>query len=82
MKFEKWGLFKFKGVLKMKSWWVTNLIWVGALIAGVIYVEVRKVDGAGIVQTAATRQSALIGLVITFAMVVIMQLIWWLFARK
>ncbi|WP_082617812.1 DUF3923 family protein [Lactobacillus selangorensis] len=66
----------------MKSWWVTNLIWVGALIAGVIYVEVRKVDGAGIVQTAATRQSALIGLVITFAMVVIMQLIWWLFARK
>lgn len=53
--------------MKMRIWWIVNIFWLLVFLADVIFVLVRKVDGAGIVQTPQLRIAA-VGVSIAFLM--------------
>ncbi|MEB2302115.1 DUF3923 family protein [Lysinibacillus xylanilyticus] len=69
----------------MKIWWALNIVWLFIFAAGAIFIGVRTVDFAGVVQTPELKMVAFIILGIVFLFVVLFQLILLIFihfARK
>lgn len=61
-------------LVRMKAWWFSNLII--AIIFGfmTVFLMVRRVDGAGAIQTPGAKLAALIVLGVVFLFVVLIQL--------
>lgn len=59
----------------MKIWWAINIVWLFIFTAGAIYIGVREVDYAGVVQTPEVRMVSFIVLGIAFMIVALFQLI-------
>jgi spore maturation protein SpmA len=59
----------------MKLWWSINIIWIVIIVSGAIYMMVRKVDGAGVVQTMPLR---LVSLAILAVFAIFIALCQWL----
>jgi len=57
-------------------WWVANIFWMMLFAAGTLFVFMRKVDGAGVVQTFETKLVSFIVLAIAFIFPLIIQIIW------
>ena len=71
--------------MKMKIWWAINFVWLFIFAAGVIFIGVRKVDFAGVVQTSEIKMVSFIILGVAFLIVVLFQLIlliYFYFVRK
>ena len=68
--------------MKLKVWWLSNLLWliIFSILSFVIFI--RKVDGAGTIQTPATKLAAFIVLVIFFIFIVLTQLVLLLFVKR
>ena len=68
--------------MKLKVWWLSNLLWliIFSILSFVIFI--RKVDGAGTIQTPATKLAAFIVLVIFFIFIVLPQLVLLLFVKR
>lgn len=62
-------------ILGMKIWWVINIVWLFIFAAGAIFIGVREVDYAGVVQTPEVRMVSFIVLGIAFLIVALFQLI-------
>ncbi|MFJ3390419.1 MULTISPECIES: DUF3923 family protein [unclassified Lysinibacillus] len=58
----------------MKIWWALNIVWLFIFAAGAIFIGVREVDFAGVVQTPEVRMVSFIILGILFLFVVLFQL--------
>ncbi|MEB2282040.1 DUF3923 family protein [Lysinibacillus xylanilyticus] len=58
----------------MKIWWALNIVWLFIFAAGAIFIGVRDVDFAGVVQTPEVRMVSFIILGILFLFVVLFQL--------
>lgn len=69
-------------ILKMKIWWLINIAWLFIFAVGAIFIGVRKVDGAGAVQTPEIRMVSFVILGIVFIFIVLIQLISLYFVRK
>lgn len=69
-------------IMKMIIWWVINIVWVFIFAVGAIFIGVRKVDGAGAVQTPEIRMVSFAILGIAFLFVLLIQLVFLYFARK
>ncbi len=61
--------------MQIKNWWIMNSIWFVIFMIATIFILMRKVDGAGIVQTMSMRWLALAVLGIFFVIVLICQLV-------
>jgi len=59
----------------MKIWWALNIAWLFIFAAGAIFIGVRKVDFAGVVQTSEIKMVSFIILGVAFLIVVLFQLI-------
>jgi len=59
----------------MKIWWALNIVWLFIFAAGAVFIGVRTVDSAGVVQTPELKMVAFIILGIVFLFVVLFQLI-------
>lgn len=59
----------------MKIWWALNIVWLFIFAAGALFVGLRTVDSAGVVQTPELKMVAFIILGIVFLFVVLFQLI-------
>lgn len=71
--------------MKMKIWWALNIVWLFIFAAGAIFIGVRKVDFAGVVQTPEIKMVSFIILGVAFLIVVLFQLIlliYFYFVRK
>ncbi|MGE6261325.1 DUF3923 family protein [Heyndrickxia sporothermodurans] len=68
--------------MKMKIWWFINIVWLFIFATGAVFIGVRKVDGAGAVQTPEIRMISFAILGIVFIIVVLIQLVFLYFARK
>lgn len=66
----------------MKLWWGANVFWLVIFSLLAIVIGTRQVDGAGAVQTPEIRIITFVILGIAFAFILIIQLIWFYFARK
>lgn len=69
----------------MKIWWALNIVWLFIFAAGALFVGLRTVDSAGVVQTPELKMIAFIIWGIVFLFVVLFQLILLIFihfARK
>ncbi len=66
----------------MKIWWLANIFWLISFAVVAIIVGTRNVDGAGIVQTPEIRIITFIILGVAFVFILLIQLIWFYFARK
>ncbi|MDN2453715.1 DUF3923 family protein [Lactobacillus sp. UCMA15818] len=68
--------------MKLKMWWLSNLIWL--LIFGVLsfILMTRRIDGSGAVQTPKTRVVSLIVLAVFFIVVAIIQLVILIFVKR
>ncbi len=69
----------------MKIWWALNTVWLFIFAAGAIFIGVREVDYAGVVQTPEVKMISFIILGIVFLFVVLFQLLLLIFihfARK
>ncbi|MET4562340.1 DUF3923 family protein [Lysinibacillus parviboronicapiens] len=66
----------------MGIWWLINIVWLLIFAVGAIFIGVRKVDGAGAVQTPEIRMVSFVILGIIFIIVVLIQLIFLYFVRK
>jgi len=69
-------------IMKMIIWWVINIVWLFIFAVGAIFIGVRKVDGAGAVQTPEIRLVSFAILGIVFIIVVLFQLVFLYFVRK
>lgn len=58
----------------MKIWWALNIVWLFIFAAGAIFIGLREVDFAGVVQTLEVRMVSFIILGILFLFVVLFQL--------
>lgn len=58
----------------MKIWWALNIVWLFIFAAGTIFIGLREVDFAGVVQTPEVRMVSFIILGILFLFVVLFQL--------
>ncbi|UPW85373.1 DUF3923 family protein [Lysinibacillus sp. Ag94] len=58
----------------MKIWWALNIVWLFIFAAGAIFIGLREVDFAGVVQTPEVRMVSFIILGILFLFVVLFQL--------
>ncbi|MGA3366544.1 DUF3923 family protein [Lactiplantibacillus pentosus] len=67
--------------MKLKVWWLSNLIWliIFSILSFVIFI--RKVAGAGTIQTPATKLVAFIVLVVFFIVIILIQLVLLLFVK-
>ncbi|WP_285299902.1 DUF3923 family protein [Lactiplantibacillus plantarum] len=67
--------------MKLKVWWLSNLIWliIFSILSFVIFI--RKVAGAGTIQTPATKLAAFIVLVVFFIVILLIQLVLLLFVK-
>lgn len=68
--------------MQIRSWWIINVIWLAVFLITTIFILIRKVDGAGVVQTMPAKEIALAVLGIFFILVLICQLIMYLVIRK
>lgn len=68
--------------MRVRSWWIINVIWLVIFVITTIFILIRKVDGAGAVQTMSTKWLALAVLGIFFILVLICQLIVYLVIRN
>ncbi|MGE8203964.1 DUF3923 family protein [Heyndrickxia sp. NPDC080065] len=68
--------------MKMKIWWVINIVWLFIFAAGAVVIGVRKVDGAGVVQTPEIKMITFAILGIVFIIVVLIQLVFLYFVRR
>ena len=68
--------------MMMKLWWATSLLWLALFGATAIFIAVREVDGAGVVQTPELRLIAFAILGVAFVFVLLCQLVFLYFARK
>lgn len=66
----------------MKIWWATNIVWLFIFGALGIFIGVRGIDGAGMVQTPEIRLISFGVLGIAFIFVVLIQLIFLYFVKK
>ena len=57
-------------------WWIANSIWFVIFAIGSAIIWLRKVDGAGVVQTSELKLIAFIVLLIAFIFPFIIQVIW------
>lgn len=57
-------------------WWVVSAFWFVLFIVGTIFVWVREIDGAGVIQTPEAKLISFIVLVIAFIFPAIIQIIW------
>ncbi|WP_299515975.1 DUF3923 family protein [uncultured Rummeliibacillus sp.] len=67
--------------MKLKVWWLSNLIWliIFSILSFVIFI--RRVDGAGTIQTPANKLATFIVLVVFFIFIVLIQLVLLLFVK-
>lgn len=67
--------------MKLKIWWLSNLIWL--IIFGILsfIIFIRKVDGAGTIQTSATKLATFIILAVVFVFIFLVQLCLLLFIK-
>lgn len=63
-------------------WWAINIVWLIIFAVGAIFIGVREVDGAGVVQTPEIKLISFAVLGIVFIVVVLFQLIFLYFVRK
>ena len=66
----------------MKIWWVTTIVWLFIFGALGIFISVRDVDGAGMVQTPEIRLITFGILSIAFLFVALVQLVFLYAVRK
>lgn len=66
----------------MKLWKLMNIVWILLFIVGIIFLAVRRVDGAGVVQTPVTRAIAIGVLVILFLLIAGVQALWGRWLKK
>lgn len=59
----------------MKIWWLLNIVWLIIFAAGAIFIGVRKVDGAGAVQTPEIKMLSFGILAVVFLFIILFQLI-------
>lgn len=69
-------------ILGMKIWWATNIVWLFIFGALGVFIGVRGIDGAGMVQTPEIRLISFGVLGISFIFVVLIQLIFLYFVKK
>lgn len=60
----------------MKFWKMMNIIWALLFVVGMVFLAVRKVDGAGVVQTPAIRAISMGILGILFLLIAVVQILW------
>lgn len=53
----------------MKTWWKFNFFWLVMFVIGVLWIMVRKVDGAGVVQNGDAKSISLLVL-LAFAILI------------
>lgn len=58
----------------MKIWWLLNIVWLIIFAAGAVFIGVRKVDGAGAVQTPEIKMLSFGILAVVFLFVILFQL--------
>lgn len=63
-------------------WWAINIVWLIIFAVGAIFIGVREVDAAGVVQTPEIKMISFAILGIVFIVVVLFQLIFLFFVRK
>ena len=68
--------------MKLKIWWLSNLIWL--IIFGILSLVIfsRKVDGSGTVQTPSTKLAAFTVLAVFFVFIVLIQFVLLLFVKN
>lgn len=66
----------------MKIWWITNIVWLFIFGALGIFIGVRDIDGAGMVQTPEIRLITFGILGIAFIFVALIQLFFLYFVKK
>lgn len=66
----------------MKLWWASSFVWFVLFAATAIFVGVREVDGAGVVQTPEVRFVSFLVLGVAFIFILLCQLVFLYFARK
>lgn len=68
--------------MQHKVWWIVNLFFAAAFISGAVLILLRRADGAGHVETPASRLAALAVLLGAFLLlIVIVELIVWAVMR-
>lgn len=63
-------------------WWAINIVWLIIFAVGAIFIGVREVDAAGVLQTPEIKMISFAILGIVFIVVVLFQLIFLFFVRK
>lgn len=58
------------------SWWIATFFWIILFVIGTAIIWIRKVDGAGAVQTPELKLVAFIVLLISFIIPLIIQAVW------
>lgn len=46
--------------MRTKIWWLSNVIWLILFLSGIVLITIRRVDGAGVIQTPQTKLIALV----------------------
>ncbi|WP_338653879.1 DUF3923 family protein [Lysinibacillus sp. Y5S-8] len=70
-------------ILFMKIiWWVINIVWLLIFSGLAVFIGVRNVDAAGMVQTPGIKMVSFVILGIVFLVVMLIQLIFLYFIRK
>lgn len=67
--------------MKLKVWWLSNLIWLIIFSILSFVISIRKVDGAGTIQTPANKLAAFIVLAVFFIFIALIQLVLLLFVK-
>ena len=67
--------------MQHKVWWIVNLFFAAAFISGAVLILLRRADGAGHVETPASRLAALTVLGAFLLLIVIVELIVWAVMR-
>ena len=66
----------------MKAWKISGLIWIILFVITAIFIMVRKVDGAGVVQTREIKLVTLGILAICAVLVAIPYIIWYIYLKR
>ncbi|MCP0887372.1 DUF3923 family protein [Ligilactobacillus sp. WILCCON 0076] len=68
--------------MKLKIWWLSNLVWVIIFSILSVILFLRKVDGSGTIQTPTTKLASFIVLAVFFIFIILMQVIFLLFIKR
>lgn len=66
----------------MKKWRLANISWSLIFAAGIVFLSMRQVDGAGVDQTPEVKMVSLFVLGIIFLIFFAIQLVWGHFFKK